>query len=243
MTASDPNASPDASRDPRADASAGADPTFVATPYGIGTDGGNWYHATREMLEAYAGAVFDHQPLGTLLRRADQWLDAPRTLTVWLLPVLLLALPPVWAASASAGGYVLLRILAPSVPHPVAARVIGWMRPAAVQGAYYVFTLSILAADEAFAALGIGLAGFVLLRWGLVDRALSPVLEPILRQLYPLPVPDQVLRGLIVRTALKHRLELPQLDEMAHEMMEMFGDSPDGSDDADDPTTERRGVQ
>jgi hypothetical protein len=61
--------------------------------------------------------------------------------------------------------------------------------------------------------------------------------------LYPLPVPDQVLRGLIVRTALKHRLELPQLDEMAHEMMEMFGDSPDGSDDADDPTTERRGVQ
>jgi hypothetical protein len=52
-----------------------------------------------------------------------------------------------------------------------------------------------------------------------------------------------VLRGLIVRTALKHRLELPQLDEMAHEMMEMFGDSPDGSDDADDPTTERRGAQ
>lgn len=242
MSASDPNASPDAARDPESGASAEADPTFVATPYGIGTDGGNWYHATREMLDAYAGAVFDHQPLGTLLRRADQWLDAPRTLTLWLLPALLLALPPGWAAAASAGGYVLLRILAPSVPHPVAARVIGWMRPAAVQGAYYVFTLSIVAAGEAFAALGIGLAGFVLLRWGLVDRALSPVLEPILRQFYPLPIPDQVLRGLIVRTALKHRLELPQLDEMAHEMMEMFGDSPDGSDDADDPPAERRGA-
>jgi hypothetical protein len=56
--------------------------------------------------------------------------------------------------------------------------------------------------------------------------------------MYPLPVPDQVLRGLIVRTALKHRLELPQLDEMAREMMEMFGDS---SKEPDDPPAGRPG--
>jgi len=139
----------------------------------------------------------------------------------------LLTLPPLWAAILGGALYVMLEMLAPSIPHPTAARVIGWMRGAAVQGAFYVFTLSILAAQEAFTALGIGLAGFILFRWGVVDRVFTPVLRPVLRVLYPLPVPDQVLRGLIVRTALKHRLELSQLDDMASDMMNMWSDRPD----------------
>jgi hypothetical protein len=214
------------------DVSVSDDASFVETPYGLGTERGRWYHATREMLEAYAREVFAYRSLETLLRRSDQWLDAPRTVALWLLPVLLLTLPPAGAAGATLAAYSAVRLLSPAFPHPAVARGLGWMQKVALQGGYYVFTLSILAAGDAFVALGIGLAAFVLFRWGAVDAALTPALQPVLRRLYPLPLPDQVLRGMIVRTALQHRLELPHLDEMTRDILDAWGP---GSNEDDGP--------
>ena len=92
------------------------------------------------------------------------------------------------------------------------------------QALYYVVAMSAVAAAEMYAALGAGLLGFVLLRWGVLEWAAGYVVRPLRRALYPLPVADQVLRGLIVRVALKHRLSLPQVDDITKDILDNLHD-------------------
>jgi hypothetical protein len=213
-------------RDAPTDGDGGAE-SFVETSYGIVTENGRWYHATAEMLEAYAGEVLKVVPLKTLLQRADRWIEAPRTITLWALPALLATGSPLLAAGAALAVYLALKLLAPSAPIPLAVQVVGGMQNVVGQAAYYVLTLSALATSGGEVAVGVGLAGFVLLRWQLVDRAAAPLVRPLLQRIYPLPVTDQVLRGLIVRLALKHRLQLSHIDDLAGEIMENWGEKPD----------------
>jgi hypothetical protein len=94
---------------------------------------------------------------------------------------------------------------------------------AVVQGAYYATLLSVFATTGKYAAVGTGLAAFVLFRWGIVGWALKKGLRPLWRRLYPLPVTDQVLRGLIVRAALKYRVSVPQVDALTSDILENWG--------------------
>jgi hypothetical protein len=82
-----------------------------------------------------------------------------------------------------------------------------------------------------YAAVGVGLGGFVLLRWGVLEWASGYLIRPLRRALYPLPVADQVLRGLIVRVALKHRLSLPQVDDITEDILENLRSHQDTGDD------------
>ena len=99
-----------------------------------------------------------------------------------------------------------------------AAGVVRLLDVVFAQGFYYVFMLSLLASRGEMAALGVGLGGFVLLRWGVLARLSHPLVGRIWRSLYALPVPDQVLRAFIIRAALKHGLSLPQLDRLEEQM-------------------------
>jgi len=56
-------------------------------------------------------------------------------------------------------------------------------------------------------------------------------LRPLRRRLYPLPVTDQVLRGLIVRAALKYRVSVPQVDALTSDILENWG----ARTESDDP--------
>jgi hypothetical protein len=47
-----------------------------------------------------------------------------------------------------------------------------------------------------------------------------------------LPVADQVLRGLIVRVALKYRLSVPQVDDITKDILENLHGHQDADQDA-----------
>lgn len=194
----------------------------MSTPQGIFTASGIWFSATEESLRTYAGPVLEHVPLVALIRRAERWVRSPQAFTLWLLPLALLTLPPWLAVAAALAFYVGWAVLSPSVASRWAATAAGWLNTAVVQGLFYVFVLSILAAQDRFAAFGIGLAGFVLLRWGLVQRALQPLVRPLRRTLYDLPAPDQILRAFIVRAALEHDIALPELERMKRRLFEAW---------------------
>lgn len=198
-------------------------PGYVDTPYGMVTATGQWYHIPEADVRDYAGDVLEHVPLDELLRWADVWGRSPRTLTAWLLPLLLWLLPGGWAAAAALGVYVTWALVSPALSSIVGVKASRMLDYGIVQALYYVLVLSVFAAQEQLLAVGVGLAGFVLLRWGVVRWAMRPVLRPLWRQLYPLPVTDQILRGLIVRVALKHRLALPQVDAITKDILENWG--------------------
>ena len=199
-------------------------PPYIDTPYGILTDGGRWYHVTEQEVQDYAGAVLSHVSLKQLLRWADAWVDSARTVALWGLPPLLWGLPVGWAVGGTIALFVGWALLSPSLPSLIAVRIVTMLDHVLAQALYYVFTMSIFAAAEMYVAVGVGLGGFVLFRWGVLGWAAGYLLRPLQRALYPLPVADQVLRGLIVRVALKHRLSLPQVDDITRDIIENLHD-------------------
>ncbi|HEY5564204.1 MAG TPA: hypothetical protein VIL33_01350, partial [Rhodothermia bacterium] len=55
-------------------------------------------------------------------------------------------------------------------------------------------------------------------RWQLLDYLLNPVISQLHRRLYPLPVPDQMLRAVIHAAAIRLRIPLPQFPSIARWM-------------------------
>lgn len=199
-----------------------ADTAYVDTPYGIFTAEGVWFHIREEALSEYAAPILDDVSVGQLLLWAALWMRSPQIIVLWVLPVTLWLFPPLPAALFAFGLFVGWTVLGPSMVSEIAVRVVDKLDTVVVQGLYYVFVLSVLAAQEQYAALVIGLVGFMLLRWGLIERAVMPLLRPLLRTLYPLPLSDQVLRAFIVRIAMNRRRSLPVLDAMQQEMLDTW---------------------
>jgi len=194
--------------------------SYVDTPYGMVTAQGRWYHIPEEDVRAYAGEVFDYVSLDQLLQWSDTWGRSPRTVGVWTLPLLLWGLSPEWAGLSVLALFTGWALASPGLPSIVGARIGAVLEHPVVQALYYVVVLSALAALQQYTAVVVGLIGFVLFRWGIVEWVFRPALRPVWRLLYPLPVTDQILRGLIVRVAMKHRLGLPQLDAMTKDIIE-----------------------
>ncbi|NNF04515.1 MAG: hypothetical protein HKN17_08615, partial [Rhodothermales bacterium] len=192
---------------------------FVELPNGIFTADGVWYHTSEALIEEFAAGVLEKRPLGTLLADATVWLNVPVTATAWLLPIYLSAVEPTMAALAGLVTWVFLALITPFAVFPTFVPAVRWMSHPIGQGLFYVLMLSYFAAADQFAAVGIGIAGFVLLRWGLVDRLLQPAVRRLPTPGPDLPRPDQVLRNLIVRSALKHRVDMPEVSRMENRIL------------------------
>jgi hypothetical protein len=164
--------------------------------------------------------VFEHEALPSLLTQAEVWLRSAQTLALWLLPVFLFIVSPVQAALGALVIYVAWRSLGPAFVNRPMGSLLRVMDLVLVQALYYVFMLSLLAAQAHYVAVWTALGGFVLLRWGLVQWVTAPLIRPIWRSLYPLPVADQVLRALMVRAAMKHQVKLPELDRMERQILD-----------------------
>ncbi len=192
---------------------------YVDTPRGLFTTAGHWFRTTEALLQSYAGPLLEKEPLDRLLRQADVWLALPSLLMLWALLPLLWGSAPVVAVGVALALYLLGHLLLPLLILRPLTPILSVLANPWLQGAAYVVGLTALAWSGRFPAVWMGLAGFVLVRWGLLDRLLRPVLDRLHAALYPLPLPDQVLRTLILRAALAHRVALPELQAMEQEVL------------------------
>lgn len=195
-------------------------PSYVDTPRGMFSADGVWFRTTEQQLREYAGPVLRHVPIEVLVTEAGSWLKAPKTLTLWLLPVLLLGLAPVPAALVALGVYLAAALVLPGIVLRPLVHLGQHLQKVPLQAVYYTATLSVLGMTDQTWSVVAGLLGFVVLRWGVLDYVARRVLTPLHRRLYALPLPDQVLRALIVRVALYHDVDLPDLDELRRAFFE-----------------------
>lgn len=178
------------------------------------TASGTHFRTTEALLTDFAGPVFDAEPLDRLVRRAEVWLRSPATLALWVLLGLLLVMPS-WAASLLAlAVYLGGAMIAPSALSRPLGSVLSVLERPLVQGVVFVVVLSGLGLVGDVAAVLVGLIAFVGFRLGVLQRVLRPVTEALQARLYPLPAPDQTLRAVIVRSALHHRVALPELEKL-----------------------------
>lgn len=198
---------------------AGHPGTYVDTPGGILTVQGTVFRTREADLRAFAAPVLARVSLADLLADAERWLQLPRWLALWLLPPLLWVLAPWQAAGLTVLAYQVVMLLSPAWVSLVVLRALRLFESVSLQAAWYVLVLSALAMNGHTGAAGVGLAGFVVFRLDVPGRVLHPISRKVLGRLYPLPRADQVLRALIVRLALRHRLSLPLLDRMGAEIL------------------------
>ncbi|CAN5576245.1 hypothetical protein BH23BAC4_BH23BAC4_08860 [soil metagenome] len=187
---------------------------FVEGPGGIVTAGGVRFKTTVGMLRKFAAPVLDRVGLDVLLKRAEVWLDSGRTIALWLLPVLLLVLPPLAAAILVLAVYLVWEILSPSFPSVILVGLLTPLQHPAAQGIYYALLLTWLYLGGDVAASIVGVVLFVLFRLEVVARVARPVLRKSHQNLYTLEVPDQVLRALILRAAMHHGINMAQLSDI-----------------------------
>jgi hypothetical protein len=185
---------------------------YVSGPSGILTARGTRFRTTEVDLKAYAADLFEKRPLGRLLADAEFWLEFPRNVSVWLLPVCVLLIGPWTGLLACLAVYVTL-ILARSIvtawSATSVARLIGNVGGQAV---VYVAIAGWLGMVSEMGSMVICLAGFVAFRWNLVDRTLGSAIERLAFQRAPFPVADRVLRNLIIRGALRHGIVLKGME-------------------------------
>lgn len=195
---------------------------FFDTPNGIITVSGVWFRTTVALLEQFAAPVFEQIQINKLIARAEVWLRSPETVALWLLPVFLVALPPVPAFLALLVVYVGWKSLSPALVTWSLSTLFNVIDKVILQALYYVFVLSLFAAQNYFAAVGVGIVGFILLRWGIIHWATQAIVKPIWQSLYPVTVPDQVLRALIIRAALRYGVAMPEIDAMEQQIFDTW---------------------
>jgi hypothetical protein len=204
-------------------------PLFVELPHGFFTASGTWFHITRPALEEYAGDVLEAEGLGRLVGDAEHWLRSSATISLWLFIASVFFVPGWQALLGSVVWFGGWSVLGPGFVNRPMTRLLRFLEPVPLQGLAYIGALSWLATGGRLAAVATGLVWFALVRWGLVARAVEPLVGRLQARLYGLAVPDQVLRAVIIRAALAHRLGVPQVDAMERRMMEIARGRPSKS--------------
>lgn len=185
------------------------------------TASGTWFHVTRADLEDYAGEVLKRVELERLVTDAESVVRSPQVITVWMLLGLLFFTSPAQAALAAAVMFLAWSVVGPGFVTLPILRLYRALDLVPLQGLAYVTVLSVLANQGNLVGLGTGLAGFVLLRWGVVGRILDPIAAAFRKSLYRLPLADQALRAVIVRHALATGSRLAELDDMERRMLDI----------------------
>ena len=183
------------------------EPVFLDTPRGLFTPAGVWFRTTVEQLNENYGDVLEKTPIDDLVHRAEVWLQSHRSFALLIVPFVLMLANPIIAIPVGLVAFSGWRLLAPSLGNRTLGGLFEWLGWAPVQILFYVIVLSKFGADNMYPALIAGLAWFVLIRWGLLDLLLRPLIRSIGSRMYPLPMSDQMLRAVIFSEAI--RLGIP----------------------------------
>ncbi len=189
---------------------------------GIMTVEGVTFHTTFADLNAFAPDVIERYGMDALLKMATTWYRLPTTKGLLVL-IALLPFAAIWQSIAvGLAVWFFAAVVSPSTVFVAVMKPLGWLSHPVVQGLLYVLVLSILAAEGDLAAVGVGLAAFVVLRWQLLDRLLGRLVAIFRKPLSPLPAQDAILRNLMVRLALKHGFSVGGTDAMQRRVIEIM---------------------
>ena len=193
---------------------------YHSTPQGILTESRIWYRTTVDLLNEYAGELFEREPLEFHLARSDMWIRSPHTLSLWLLALGVMYYHP-WKLAVTVPLFFLVwQIVAPALVNRTMASLLRVLDAAILQAVLYAGTMSMLALDGQYGSLAVGLVGFICFRWGILTYLTRPVVVRCWKIMYKLPVPDHILRAFLIRSALKHGINLAGFGEIEQGIIE-----------------------
>ena len=187
---------------------------YYNTPQGILTESGIWYRTTVDLLNEYAGELFEREPLELHLARSDAWIRSPHTLSLWLLALGILYYHLWQLAVAIPLFFLVWQIVAPALVSRTAISLLRVLDAVILQAVLYAGVMSVLALSGQYESLAVGLIGFICLRWGILTYLTRPIVVRCWKTMYKLPVPDHILRAFMIRSALRNGINLAGFEEI-----------------------------
>jgi len=195
---------------------------FVELPTGIFTADGIWFHTTEAALREFADEVVERVGVGRLVLDAGTWLRSADAAGAVALALLLLALSAPVALMATLLIYLFWDSFAPAFVFISVIRLFKVFSAAAFQGVLYVVVISWLGMGGEYLAVVVGLAGFILLRWGLMRKAVGMLSRSKAAVETNLPPQDRILRTLVLRYAVSMRITVPSTQEFERRILEIW---------------------
>lgn len=189
-------------------------PVYLDTPRGIVTPAGTTFQTTERLLDDFAGGVFQYEPLASFVLQAETWLRSPATLLLVLLPLLSFGVPIWLAVVLSVSVCVGWAVLSPSFPSKPLASIFSVLEKPLLLALYYIVSMTLFGWAGETATVIVGLTVFVSVRLGAVQALLKGIAAPMQSKMYAAPIADQILRALIVRSALRHNVPLPDIKQL-----------------------------
>ncbi len=187
------------------------------------TANGTIYRSTEKSLREYAPDLLERVPLDKLVADSDLWLRLPMDLSLWILPVGLWQGGPWLGATSMVSVYLASAVLSPAGVSLYAMPVVRFLDRVTLQALYFIVSLSVLAQNGRLPEMWTGVGGFIVLRWSLMSRAMSPLIEMATGRLYRMPVPDQVLRAVIIKYAIRFGVSIPSLSDIEEDVKSITG--------------------
>ncbi len=192
----------------------GKEVPFIETPNGIFTAAGNWFHTTVDDLRDYAGSLLDRRSVASLIHDAELLLRSPVTIALWIAPPLLYYLGIPLTALICFACLLFLSTWGPMASKLGILPLLNILDKLPLQALFYIVILSWYAMNDLLALMAAGLVIFILLRWGLVSKVVQPIARSLHKRLYAVPYEDQILKAVVVRSAMSTGASLPELDEI-----------------------------
>ena len=188
-------------------------------PGGISTSNGNWYHITRESIEAYVPGLLKEHNLEKIIRQADDWVNSSNGLSLFLYLLLAFAgVEPVLTFGLSLIFFLFWYLNTSAFVSIIFSPVVKLLN---LDGFVYVVSTAVLiyfAWQEQFTALWLGIVLFFLFKVGLLNLILK--LYSSKRESTKPEMNDRVLNMLLIRYGMKEGLMPEKIQKMQDDLIE-----------------------
>ncbi len=193
---------------------------FVDTPRGIFAANGLWFRTTVDLLKEFAGEVLEKESINSLIEKSLVIYQSPKSVGLWSLLAGLLISPPWIAVAISLLAFLGWSIVRRSIGGDLACKFLRLLDNVGFQALGFTAGLSWLAFWPDMAKVAVGLIGFICYRWNVIDSIMKPLLK---KSSAGLGVADQILRSVIVRSAIKHQVSLDFISSMESRLAKSMG--------------------
>jgi hypothetical protein len=192
---------------------------FVETPLGIVSTSRNWYHTTREAINDFIPGLLKKKSLEEIIIEAEAWVKSPDSTSLLIYLGLSLLLPGWLCAVLALAWFAFWYLNKSAFVKPALSKVFKVLNSDGTMMISSLIVLSYLGIEDQYLSVTLGIALYILFKVGLLR---------LLAQRWwdgagdGLPLNDRVLKMLLLRYGKKFDLQVPQVEKMEQEIVELM---------------------
>lgn len=185
---------------------------------GIVTREGDWFHTTREQIDAFAPGLLEEVSLEELIREAAAWVKSASSLSLILLYGLLFWVNPWLAAALTLAFHWLWHHHKSGFVVRGAGPLLRFVNSNAFLFVIAFLSLSMFGFQQQYTAVGIGVVSFFVMKPGLFRRGWERLVSTPKDELTP---NDRVLKMVIVKRAIYEDVAPADVEKMEERLKQL----------------------